>query len=188
MAEAILAEANEIFKDIPGYHGRYQVSNKGRIWSVIKHRFLKPYINQWGYHQVALYFGDGRRKKEMVHRLVAITFLPNPQSLPQVNHKDEDKSNNCVENLEWCTQQYNNQYGTRGQRASLTNKTNGKRKIPVLQCDLQGNVIKEWPSAKDAELANNYSTGHITQVCKGQRKTAFGFLWKYKTQEVFNNG
>lgn len=170
----------EVFKDIPNYGGRYQVSNYGRVWSVIKSQFVKQHINNDGYCQVRLYFGDGRKKHEMVHRLVALAFLPNPNNLPQVNHKDENKENNYVENLEWCTASYNNSYGTRLERVSNTNKTNGKRKKPVLQYDLQGNFVKEYPSAKEAEIENNIAKGHITKVCKDERKSAGGFIWKYK--------
>ena len=171
----------EVFKDIPNYGGRYQISNYGRVWSVIKSQFVKQHINNDGYCQVRLYFGDGRKKHEMVHRLVALAFLPRENTrLTQVNHKDENKENNYIENLEWCTASYNNSYGKRLERVSNTNKANGKRKKPVLQYDLQGNFVKEYPSAKEAEIENNIARGHVTKVCKDERKSAGGFIWKYK--------
>ena len=168
----------EIFKDIPTYGGRYQVSNFGRVWSTVRNQFLKPQINKDGYYQYKLYCGDGRRKTEMAHRLVAITFIDNPNRLPQINHRDENKANNCVDNLEWCSADYNNKYGTRLEHFSKS--ISESRKKPVLQFDLHENFIKEYPSIKDAENENKIATGHISKVCKGTRKTAGGFIWKYK--------
>lgn len=116
----------EIWKDIDGYVGKYQISNLGRVKSLPKRkgrgigydigeRVLRPSINGRGYEQVVL-CKDGKTKTFAIHKLVARHFIENPGNLKQVNHKDENKQNNAVSNLEWCTQQYNNTYGTRIQR------------------------------------------------------------------------
>ena len=111
---------NEIWKDIPGYEGKYEVSNLGNVRSLNYNRSGEPKLlkqgNVNGYKVVILY-KDGKKKTCNVHRLVAMTFIPNPDNLPIVNHKDEDKSNNNVNNLEWCTYKYNNTYGTARERA-----------------------------------------------------------------------
>lgn len=111
----------EIWKDIKGYEGKYQVSNYGSVKTLNYRRtgtarLLIP-KNDKGYLAVGLY-KNGKRKMFLIHRLVAEAFIPNPENLPQVNHIDEDKTNNYVENLEWCTQSYNNNYGTRLKRVS----------------------------------------------------------------------
>lgn len=98
----------------------YEVYSDGRVFSYDTKRFLKPYLNEKGYLRVRL--GGKYGKHYFVHRLVAEAYLPNPYSLPQVNHKDEDKTNNCMENLEWCTNEYNYSYGTRIDRVSRANR------------------------------------------------------------------
>ena len=103
----------EEWRDIKGYEGKYKISSYGKVKS-LKHKdekLLKPSYDKDGYKQVIL-CDNGKDKKWFIHRLVAIHFLPNPNNLPQVNHKDEDKANNVVENLEWCTCKYNINYGT----------------------------------------------------------------------------
>lgn len=102
----------EVWKDIPMYEGIYEVSTFGRVRSKVTGSITIGYPNHKGYLRAYIYL-NGMMKKEFVHRLVAITFLPNPNNYPQVNHKDEDKTNNRVDNLEWCTCEYNNNYGTR---------------------------------------------------------------------------
>ena len=107
----------EYWKSVVGYEGLYMVSNWGRVKSIKfgKERILKPVTNSSGYLLVGLY-KNNIEKKYSVHRLVAEAFIPNPYNLPQVNHKDENKQNNVVSNLEWCTHEYNNTYGTRIER------------------------------------------------------------------------
>lgn len=112
----------EIWKDIPGYENRYQASNLGRIKSLNYHRenremIMKQTIGKSGYKRLMLYDGI-KRKSYRVNRIIAITFIPNPLNLPHVNHKDENKYNNCVSNLEWCTARYNSNYGTRNVKVS----------------------------------------------------------------------
>lgn len=175
---------NEIWKDIDGYNGKYQISNFGnvRIPSYIdkKNRFhneriFKHQKNQEGYHTVCL-TKNRVQKRFLVHRLVATYFIENPENLLYVNHKDEDKDNNCVHNLEWCTRQYNLSYGTRVKRAS------GKRKKPVLQFDKEMNFIREWDSARDVERELGFSNSNINACClkKPHHKTQYGYIWRYK--------
>ena len=116
----------EIYKDIKDLEGKYQVSNFGQILSLNyrktgKAELLKPGKTKDGYPIVILY-KDGKKKTFTIHRLVAETFLPNPNNLLEVNHKDEDKTNNSVDNLEWCTREYNINYGTHNERMSKTKK------------------------------------------------------------------
>lgn len=109
----------ETWKDVAGYEGQYQVSNFGRVRSLKygKVRLLKPGTNGCGYFQVG-FRRDGNRKLFLVHRLVAEAFIPNPSNFPFINHKDENPANNAVWNLEWCTSEYNANYGTRNGRIS----------------------------------------------------------------------
>lgn len=166
----------EIFKDIKDYEGIYQISNLGRIKSLHNYRknnILKPKIKK-GYYQIGLR-KDNKRKWYSVHRLVAQTFLPNENNLPQVNHRDENKLNNNVNNLEWCSVSYNNCYGTRIKR--VKEKTSKK----VLQYDLKGNFIKEYKSLSEATKINNIkSISNISLCCKGKYKQVKGYIWKYK--------
>ena len=115
----------EIWKDVKGYEGLYKISNFGRVWSIRRKLFLKPVDKP--YLRVRLYSIDGTNKMFSVHRLVAEAFIPNPDNLPCINHKDENKMNNCIDNLEWCTAKYNSNYGTAKQRWG--EKQKGK-KIP----------------------------------------------------------
>ena len=130
---------NELWKPVKYYEGSYEISNYGRVKSIertvykqdgvtvcghIKEHYVTQHDNGHGYLFVNLW-KNNKSKREYVHRLVALTFIDNPDNLPQVNHKDEDKQNNCVENLEWCTQKYNNTYGTKLERQVYTSKNNG---------------------------------------------------------------
>lgn len=118
----------EEWKDVIGYEGKYQVTATGRIRTLNFKgtgltKELFPIKNRWGYLTIQLY-KDGRYHHYGIHRLVALAFIPNPDNLPQVNHKDEDKTNNNVDNLEWCTAKYNSNYGTKNQRVNETKRKN----------------------------------------------------------------
>lgn len=115
----------EIWKDIPGYEGIYIVSSFGRIRNLVSGKFIKPSQKNDGYCRVCL-SKNGCGKCINIHRLVAQVFIPNPDNLPQVNHRDEDKTNNVADNLEWCDAKYNINYGTSQQRRILTNINSGK--------------------------------------------------------------
>lgn len=157
-------------KDVKGYEGLYAVTPEGEVWSYRRKKFLGYHYDKRGYHRVSLY-KDGKIKHYCVHRLVADAYIPNPENLPQINHKDENKENNCLKNLEWCNSKYNANYGTRNEKIS------NSLKIPILQYTLDGEFVKEWPSATDV---GKEVSGHISSCAKGSRKTAYGFIWKYK--------
>lgn len=117
----------EIWKNIEGYEGKYQVSNLGQVKSMIgQEKVLHPKKHRNGHLQIGLH-KDKKRKTMYIHRLVAQAFIPNPDNLPCVNHKDENPSNNNVDNLEWCTQKYNCNYGTRVDRIMETKKQQYKK-------------------------------------------------------------
>lgn len=162
----------EEFRDIKNYEN-YEVSNFGRVKNKKTGRILKLEKTRDGYIRVNLCKG-GIQRHALLHRLVSLAFLPNPQNLPQINHKDEDKTNNTVDNLEWCTCEYNNNYGTRNERQAE------KKSKPVLQYDLLGNLIREWPSIMKVERELGISQGNISSCCSGNRSSAGGYLWKYK--------
>lgn len=177
-----MSNIQEEWRDITGYEGYYQISNLGRVKSLdrvvigkdgrkfhYKCQIMKPGIHYKGYILVKLCI-DSKQKCYKVHRLVAQAFIPNPDNLPQVNHKDEDKTNNRVENLEWCTNEYNNKYGTRIERTS-------KR---VLQYTLDGKLVKEWPSTRECERSGFKHAG-VSACCIGKKyhKTYKGYIWKY---------
>ena len=167
----------EYWKPVVGYEGLYMVSNWGRVKSIKfgKERILKPVTNSSGYLLVGLY-KNNIEKKYSVHRLVAEAFIPNPYNLPQVNHKDENKQNNVVSNLEWCTHEYNNTYGTRIKRQKE------KIKKPIIQCDIKGNYINEFNSINDAANSLHILACNISNCLKGRQKsTPRGlYTWKYK--------
>lgn len=143
----------------------YIVYPNGNIWSCKSQKFLKTYRNKWGYVYVDLSV-CGIKKRVFVHRAVAEAFIPNPNCYPQVNHKDEDKTNNCMDNLEWCTAKYNNSYG------SLNAQKADKFGKPVT-CVETGVTFKTMVEAETATGARN-----ISQVCKGKYKTSGGYHWK----------
>lgn len=170
----------EIWKDVKNYEGLYQISNKGRVKSLgndrsRKEKILKLLTNKKGYLQVNLYI-NSKMKTFRVHRLVAETFIPNPNNYPEINHKDEDKTNNCVENIEYCTHEYNSNYGSRTERAAQACSK------PVLQIDKTTNeVIAEWQSTHEVERKLGFNNSAISKCCTGKRKTCGGFRWSYKT-------
>lgn len=164
----------EQWKDIEGYENLYQISNEGRVKSLKwgKERILKNVKNSWGYLLVGL-CKNGERIHKQVHRLVAEAFLENPQNLLEVNHKDEDKTNNHVENLEWCSHLYNMSYGTRAQRSAE------KLSKRVVQIDaVTREIVHKWDSVNECER-NGYNCGDISKCCLGLRKTHKGYIWKY---------
>lgn len=171
----------EIWKDIKGYEGLYQVSNMGRVRSLTRNIILKSKIERNGYERVKLSVNN-IPKNYYIHRMVANAFIPNPDNLPQVNHKDENKLNNCVGNLEWCDSKYNINYGTGNKKRQLSN-TNGKLSKPVLQYTLEGIFIKEWKSTRDVQRNLGFDHANISECCRNIIKSAHDYLWKYKKEE-----
>lgn len=172
---------NEIWKDVKGYDELYKVSNLGRVRNGRTGRIRKLTFDEDGYLQVTLY-GKKINVTRKVHRLVAEAFIPNPDNLPCINHKDEDKTNNRVENLEWCTVKYNNTYGDRIEKYRKSN-TNGKKSKPILQYTHDGKFVREWPSMCEIERKKRWSHGNIGTAIR-KNKIAYGFIWKYKQPEA----
>lgn len=173
---------DEVFKDIPGYEGRYQVSNYGRVWSLIRGREMSYDLGKEGYLRCSLCHYGQRNIPIGVSRLVAITFLDKPnENQIEVNHKDENKQNNHVDNLEWVSKSENINHGTRNKRVAE------KLNIKVLQLDLQGNLIKEWDSIGEASKSlgihrstiSRHCNNHITGTIRG------GYIWRYANGEDY---
>lgn len=181
----------ENWKDVVGYENEYQVSNFGRVRSVTKEvnckngcqavkkgKILSLTKRKKGYLCVSL-SSHGKSRVIEVQRLVAMAFIPNPNNLPCVNHIDENKENNCVENLEWCSYSYNNNYGKRKRKASEA-RINGKLSKKVYQFDLNNELIAEYPSLAEVKRLHGYDASKISLCARGKRKTAYGCLWRYE--------
>lgn len=168
----------EVWKDIPGYEGKYQVSNLGNVKSLSWHkkneaRQLKQKHDRRGYPMCFL-FKEGHRRTFSVHRLVALAFIPNPDNKPQVNHINGVKTDNRVENLEWCTNMENQLHAV---------KTDLKSTVKIIQYDKNGNFIKEWPSMTKAADAMGVTKESLFACCNGISKTSKNFIWRYKEAE-----
>lgn len=167
----------EVWRDIEGYEGLYQVSDQGRVKSLgskwrKSERILKPVVRHDGYVVVGLYSG-GKPKTFKVHRLVCEAFHENPDNKPQVNHINEIKTDNRASNLEWATARENSNFGTRNERLG---KAQSK---PVAQYAQDGELIEIWPSTREVERQTGFRHGYICQSANGKRKQAYGFIWKY---------
>lgn len=174
----------EIWKDIEGYEGYYQVSNLGRVKSldrkvtdnkcerIFKGIILRQDIVGSGYLSVML-SKDNKQKRFLVHRLVSETFIPNPCNLPEINHKSEVKTENYVENLEWCDHSYNNTYLNKVERGQK------KRKKPVIQISVDGIELCYWFSSADCMKETGFKATGIIKCCKGKSKTHMGYRWRY---------
>ena len=165
----------ETWKNLEGYEGYYKVSSEGRV-SGWRGNVLKPQARSHGYLSVWLY-KDGEKKQFSVHRLVAQTFIPNPDNLPEVNHLDEDKTNNKVSNLQWCDRCYNVNYGTAQQRRSLKTRNNSHSK-PVAMYTKDGELIKVFPSLGEA-TRSGFAGGNVLHCIQGKYSHAYGYIWKY---------
>lgn len=178
----------EIWKDIQGFEGVYQVSNLGNVKSLFFHstntpRLLKSSPTNCGYYKVQLHL-NGKPKTKYVHRLVAETFLPRIQGKDQVNHKDGDKSNNALQNLEWVSASENQLHSVRnnlrksspmlGRFGSLN-----PRSKPISQYALDGTFIRRWNSVSDAGRYYNFRPNCISECANGITHTSYGYIWKY---------
>ena len=164
------------------YEGLYKVSNLGKILSLNyrntgKPGLMNPGTDKDGYLQVSLR-KNGETKTCYVHRLIAQTFIPNPENKPEINHIDEDKTNNRVDNLEWKCHKDNINHGTHNERSAKT-RTNGKLSKRVLQLSLDGELIREWESTQECGR-NGFCQGAVSECCQGKRKTHKGFRFMYK--------
>ena len=181
----------EIWKPIKGYDGLYEVSNLGRVRSLartckgrgngrkpIRERILCSDVANNGYIRVRLSM-DRHTKNRLVHRLVAEAFIPNPDNLPQVNHKNEVKTDNRAENLEWCTAKYNTNYG----ECIIKNKKNQPHKRCVCQYDKDWVLLAEFQSIHEAGKLSGIRWQDISACCCGRQNTAKGYIWRYKNKE-----
>ena len=148
-------------RDVKGYEGLYAVTSCGRVWSYQRKKFLTPYTDGNGYLKIKL-SKDGKRNQYRIHRLVAEAYIPNPYNLTDVDHIDNDRTHNYLNNLQWITHKDNVRKG---------------RNKPILQYTLDGEFVREWPSAMDVgkEVKSN-----ICKCLKGKYKQAYGSIWKYK--------
>lgn len=176
----------EYWKDVVGYEDLYLVSNLGRIKTLYKRKYgsiINVYINQQGYCFVRLN-KNKKRTGLLLHRLVAKAFIPNPENKPQVNHKDGNKQNNKVDNLEWVTSSenmkhsWNNNLMSYNTYNSFNNNHKGKT---VLQLDIEGNLINTYTSLTEASKTTGIKSSNISACClnKQRYKTAGGYVWKY---------
>lgn len=182
----------EEWKTIPEFPN-YEVSNFGNVRSKdrisirngsqvkLKGQILKQKCDR-GYMRVTLYSGNRKQHQQYsVHRLVASLFILNQDNLPCINHKDENRSNNHANNLEWCTHQYNSNYGTAIERRVKHQDWKSiadKQAIRIEQCDKQGNVICRWPSMMECERKTGFSSNGISRCCSGYLKTFKGYIWR----------
>ena len=169
--------------DFLGYPN-YTITDDGKVFSLNynhtgKKKEVKQLITNWGYFRVCLYNKVSKMKRFMVHRLVALAFLPNPYNLPQVNHKDENKQNNNVENLEWCDAVYNMNYGTRNKRSAEKNLNRKDQSKPVRQFTKDGVFIKEYPSIAEVERRTGLMKSAIGHCVQGRTKSAYNYIWRY---------
>ena len=160
----------EEWKDVVGAEEYYQISSLGRIKNKGTGEILKPSISS-GYRHIELRYGIN--KMVLIHRLVAEAFIPNPFGFRCVNHKDENKLNNCVDNLEWCTYQYNATYG----KGAL------QRNSKVIQYDMAGNAMQIWESMKEASEKLEINYQGISACCRGKKKSSGGYMWSYANLE-----
>lgn len=165
-----------MWNDAVGYEGLYAVSSQGEVMSLRDNHIMTPVPDKDGYLNVCLTKG-GKSISLKVHRLVAQAFIKNPLGKPQVNHKDENKANNTVDNLEWVTAKENNNYGTRNARLSISKRNKYCKKVS--QYDLSGNFIKVWQSFNEVYRQEGYDTGLLVKVCQGRKLTAYGYKWRY---------
>lgn len=189
----------EVWKDIEGFEGRYQVSNLGRVKSLCYHngtneRILKQRNNLSGYPIVNLYKkGSNQGKLKTVHRLVAEQFIPNEKNFPMINHKDENPENNNADNLEWCDCRYNVLYSLKlhperiekirekqKRKIAYERKTSPyKYKSEVIQKTKDGERIKKFKNTREICKEMNFNQSPILECCKGNRKTAYGYKWEF---------
>lgn len=171
----------EKWKDVLGYEGKYQVSDLGRIRTLTPRHggttlVLHPSHDKDGYLIIWLY-KNGTKTFKRVHRLVAEAFIENKDKKPQVNHIDENKENNCVNNLEWVTCKENNNHGTRNARVSAAKRNTKCKKI--IQMDFNGGVLKTWDSVNEVERQLGFDTAALSRCCRWIQKTSYGYRWEY---------
>ena len=162
----------ETFVKIEGFE-KYEVSNLGKVRNMKTGKILKPILRRDGYLVLCLY-GHNKQKHLLLHRIIATAFVDNPDEKPCVNHIDENKLNNDLSNLEWCSVRENNVHGTRMKRIAE------KRFKKVIQLDLNDNVLNVFESIKQAGQETGVFATSISACCNGRIKSSGGFKWKRK--------
>jgi len=162
----------ETFVEIEGFEN-YEVSNLGKVRNIKSGRTLKPRLHNNGYLGLCLY-ENNKRKNLLLHRIIATAFIDNPEAKPQVNHIDENKLNNDLSNLEWCTERENAIHGTRTKRVAE------KLSQKVIQLDLNDNILNVFKSMRQAERETEIDATSISACCNGKRKSAGGYKWRRK--------
>lgn len=182
----------EVWKDIKGYEGLYQVSSIGRVRSLdrtvvysdgreyfYESKILIPYKNNSHYLMVNL-CKNGKSKSYLIHRLVAEAFIPNTENKKEIDHINTNKSDNRVDNLRWVTRKENC-----NNPISIENNRNAQQSKPILQLDLNGHFINKWKSVREVEREIGYIHNNISRCCNGKYKTAYGYIWKYYDIELY---
>lgn len=179
----------EVWKDVVGYEGLYEVSNLGEVRSLLhgEPRLLKPAANIYrnGYMQVVLR-KDGKSRVHRIHRLVAIAFIPNPDNLPEVNHKDENTANNNVDNLEWCTKLYNLNYSNipqRGKEYVIAAAMN--MRTPVVKYDRRGNLLGIYNGIREAGRETGIDSKSISACCNGKATYTKQYIWRFLGDDFY---
>ena len=178
---------DEVWRPVPGYEGLYAISSIGRLRSLTRYKkVVKPLLTNAGYYQYQLWH-KGVCRVASAHRLVAQAFIPNPENYPVVNHIDEDKLNNCVENLEWVTHADNCKYGTAIERRTQhfdysKRRINNANSIkacskPIAQFTKDGKFVRNWKSASECSRETGLSISGIRSVVRGERNSTHGFVF-----------
>lgn len=159
---------------------KYEVFPDGSIWSYARNKWMKPILNKKGYYYIKLSDNDDKIKNYRLHRVVyeSVTGQPIPEGL-QVNHIDEDKTNNHISNLNLMTCKDNINWGSHNERMRKALTNNPMRSKQVIQYDMEGNLIQVWPSTIEVHRQLGFSYGNISECCNGKRKSAYGFIWKF---------
>lgn len=187
----------ETWKDVLGWEGFYEISNTGVVASkerevsygsvnyIRKRQKIKQWNDFYGYKIVTLCAG-GKRGNIRVHRIFAEAYIPNPENKPLINHKDGDKANNDIKNLEWSTYSENIKHGyTKGLNTGMRGKANINKRISIDQYDLKGSFIRNWSSGLEAAKHLKLAISGISLALNGKRKHCGGFIWKLKKSGSF---
>lgn len=186
-----IALPGEEWRDVVGYEGRYCVSSRGRVVALSapyfcgnrfcrrKPHLMKGRVGTCSYPAVVLTDGQRGRKAFLIHRLVATAFIPNPEGLPYINHKDETPDNNSVENLEWCTQSYNCNYGGHNERMARTISETAYQKRAIVQLSMDGGYIRTYSSIREAAESLQIQRASISICCRKPNRSGRGYRWMY---------